>query len=158
MLIPRKLKHKKHFRAKVKGMVSRGDQLAFGKYGLKAETGGLLSSRQIEAARRAITRYIKRGGKVWIRIFPDRVVTRTSPETGMGGGKGSPDHFVARVLPGRIIFELEGVAPNVAQEAIRLASHKLSIKSRFIEKKAESPDLSRAKSREQGRRKTKTKG
>lgn len=134
MLFPRKLKHKKHFRAKIKGQVSRGDKLAFGKFGLKAETGGLLSSRQIEAARRAITRYIKRGGKVWIRIFPDRVVTRTSPETGMGGGKGAPDHFVAPVLPGRIIFEMDGVPRSLAHEALRLASHKLSIQTRFIEK------------------------
>lgn len=134
MLIPRKLKHRKHFRAKMPGVAQRGNQINFGKYALKAQERGWVTSRQIEAGRRAMTRYCKRGGKIWIRIFPDKVVTKTSDEVGMGGGKGSPDHFVAVVKPGRIVFELDGVAQDVAKEAMRLASRKLPVKTIFLTK------------------------
>ncbi|PIT97604.1 50S ribosomal protein L16 [Candidatus Berkelbacteria bacterium CG10_big_fil_rev_8_21_14_0_10_41_12] len=134
MLIPRKLKHRKHFRGKMPGVDIRGSEISFGKFAIKAIERGWISSRQIEAARRAMTRYCKRGGKIWIRIFPDKVVTATPAEVGMGGGKGSPDHFVAVVRPGRIIFEIDGVTEIVAREAMRLASHKLSVKTIFVEK------------------------
>lgn len=132
MLIPRKLKHRKHFRGKRSGISVRGSSLKFGQYGLKATSTNWVTSRQIEAARRAITRHIKRGGKVWIRIFPDKVVTATPPEIGMGGGKGSPDHFVAVVKPGRIIFELDGVGRHLASEAMALAAQKLPLKTKFM--------------------------
>lgn len=132
MLIPSKLKHRKQHRGRRRGNALRGNQLNFGDYGLKATNRGWLSSRQIEAARRSITRYIQRGGELWIRVFPDKPVTATSPETPMGSGKGSLDHFVAVIKPGRIVFELAGVPKSIAQEAFRLAAHKLSVKTRFI--------------------------
>lgn len=132
MLIPSKLKHRKQHRGRRRGNALRGNQLNFGEYGLKATSRGWLSSRQIEAARRSITRYIQRGGELWIRVFPDKPVTATSPETPMGSGKGSLDHFVAVIKPGRIVFELAGVPKSIAQEAFRLAAHKLSVKTRFI--------------------------
>lgn len=131
MLIPRKVKHRKQFRGKTKGLAWRGHDIVFGKYGLKALASGRITSRQIEAARRAITRYIKRGGKIWIRIFPDHPVTATPPEVGMGGGKGTVDHYVAKVYPGTIIFEMDGVSESVARSALRLASFKLPIKTKF---------------------------
>lgn len=134
MLIPKKSKHRKHFRGKMPGVDTRGSQISFGAFALKSQDRGWVSSRQIEAARRAMTRYCKRGGKIWIRIFPDKVVTSTPAEVGMGGGKGAPDHFVAVVRPGRIIFEIDGVTKEVAQEAMRLASHKLPVKTNFITK------------------------
>lgn len=134
MLIPRKLKHRKISRGKMRGISSRGSKISFGNFGLKALDRGWISARQIEAARRAITHYIRRGGKVWVRIFPDKPVTKTAAETGMGGGKGSLDHFVAVVLPGRILFEMGGINEEIAREALRLASHKLQIKTRFIKK------------------------
>lgn len=134
MLLPKKLKHRKHHRGKMAGNESRGTLLTFGSFGLKATSRGWVSSRQIEAARRAITRYIQRGGELWIRVFPDKTVTKSSPETPMGSGKGSLDHFVAVVKPGRILFELEGVAPEIAKESLRLAASKLSVKTRFINK------------------------
>lgn len=134
MLLPRKLKHRKAFRGKMAGLSARGFSIEFGNYGLKALQCGWITSRQIEAARRAMTRYIKREGQVWIRIFPDKPVTATPAETGMGGGKGSLDHFVAVVKPGRIIFEMAGIPKNVASEAMRLAAHKLPIKTKIIEK------------------------
>lgn len=137
MLIPKKLKHRKISRGKMRGVSSRGSELSFGNFGLKAMTCGWVSARQIEAARRAITHYIRRGGKVWIRIFPDKPVTKTAAETGMGGGKGSLDHFVAVVRPGRIIFEIGGISEELAQEAMRLASHKLQVKTRFIKKESQ---------------------
>lgn len=112
----------------------RGSQLNFGSLGLKAIDRGWLSSRQIEAARRAMTRHIRRGGKVWIRVFPDKVVTKTADEVGMGGGKGAPDHFVAVVRPGRILFEIDGVEPSLAKEALQLGANKLSVPTRVIEK------------------------
>ena len=134
MLIPKKLKYRKQQRDKMPGYDFRGAELNFGEYGLKALERGWISSRQIEAARRAITRYIKRGGQVWIRIFPDKPVTKTPDETPMGSGKGAVDHFVAVVRPGRIIFEITGVPLKIAEEALRLASHKLPIKCKFVSK------------------------
>jgi large subunit ribosomal protein L16 len=134
MLIPRKLKHRKVARGKMRGQANRGYTLAFGNYGLKSTGRAWVSARQIEAARRAITHYIRRGGEVWTRIFPDKPVTKTPAETGMGGGKGSLDHFVAVVTPGRILFELGGVSEEVAREALRLASHKLNIGTKFVKR------------------------
>lgn len=134
MLIPRKVKHRKHFRGKNRGKAVRGSTLSFGSFGLKAEGRGALSSRQIEAARRSITRFVKREGKLWIRIFPDKPVTKKGTEVGMGQGKGSVDHYVAVVKPGRILFEIDGISEEAAREAFRLAAHKLSIKVRFIKK------------------------
>ncbi|HZD59960.1 MAG TPA: 50S ribosomal protein L16, partial [Anaerolineae bacterium] len=119
-------------RGRMKGRAKGGDQIHFGDYGLQALEPGWITNRQIEAARIAMTRYIKRGGKVWITIFPDKPVTEKPAETRMGSGKGSPEHWVAVVKPGRILFELAGVAEPVAKEAIRLATHKLPIKCRFV--------------------------
>ena len=135
MLIPKKLKYRKHFRAKMPGIDERGSVLAFGKFGIKSTERSWLSSRQIEAARRAMTRHCKRGGKIWIRIFPDKVVTKTPDEVGMGGGKGTPDHFVAVVRPGKIIFEMDGVNHETAKEALKLGASKLPVKTVFIIKK-----------------------
>jgi len=134
MLMPKKLKHRKVSRGKMRGEATRGAEISFGHYGLKSLGRGWISARQIEAARRAMTRYIKRGGSVWIRIFPDKPVTGTPPETGMGGGKGGLDHFVAVVKPGRVLFEMDGVAEPVAREAFRLASHKLQVETKFVKK------------------------
>jgi large subunit ribosomal protein L16 len=135
MLMPRKLKHRKVARGKMKGISNRGCELSFGKYGLKSQGRGWVSARQLESARRAITHYIKRGGEVWVRVFPDKPITKTAAETGMGGGKGSLDHFVAVVLPGRIIFEMDGISEEIAREALRLGSQKLSIQTSFIKRK-----------------------
>jgi len=132
MLIPRKLKHRKQFRGKMGGVDIRGSQISFGKFALKCVERGWVTSRQIEAARRAMTRYVKRGGKIWIRIFPDRVVTKTADEVGMGGGKGAPDHFVATVKPGRILFEMDGVDAKTAQAAMTLAASKLPMQTVFL--------------------------
>ena len=135
MLMPKKVKHRKiHRGGEVRGIATKGTEVSFGSFGLKATTGGLISARQIEAARRAMTRYIKRGGKIWIRIFPDKPMTKKGDETPMGKGKGSVDHFVAKVKQGRMLFEMDGVAVDLAKEAMRLASHKLSVKSKFVEK------------------------
>ena len=134
-MMPRKVKHRKiHRGGAIKGTVSRGDKISFGKFGLKAVTGGLISARQIEAARRAMTRYIQRGGKIWIRIFPDKPMTASGAETPMGKGKGAVDHYVAKVKPGKMMFEMEGVERDVAKRAMELASYKLSVKTKFIEK------------------------
>lgn len=132
MLMPKKLKHRKVSRGTMTGKVNRGYSLSFGSYGLKALSCGWLSAREIEAARRAMTRYIKRGGAVWIRVFPDKPVTQKAAEVGMGGGKGSLDHFVAVVRPGQMLLEMAGVTEPVAKEALRLASHKLRVKTKFI--------------------------
>lgn len=132
--MPKKMKFRKQQRGKRRGLAKRGADISFGKYGLKATETGWVSARQIEAGRRAITRYIKRGGEVWIRIFPDKPVTATSAETPMGSGKGAVDHFVAVVKAGRIIYELDGVPYDIAKEAMRLASHKMSVKTSFISK------------------------
>ena len=134
MLEPKKQKHRREFRFRsaLKGKSYKGTRVCFGKYGLKAMTAGEITSRQIEAARRAMTRYIKRGGKIWIPIFPHRPITRKASEVPMGSGKGAPDHFVATVKPGRIIFEMEGVETEIAKEAMKRASHKLPVKCKFI--------------------------
>lgn len=134
MLMPKKLKHRKQFRAHIKDVSYRGNKINFGSFALKALESNHLTSRQIEAARRAMTRYIKRGGQVWIRVFPDRPYTMQPAETGMGGGKGSLDHFVAVVDAGRIIFEMDGVPKDIAKEALRLAAHKLPMHTKFIVK------------------------
>ena len=132
MLMPKKVKWRKHQRGRNRGKAYRGSKLSFGTYGLRAIQPAWITSRQIEAARVAITRHVKRGGKVWIRIFPDKPVTIKPAETRMGKGKGAPEYWVAVVKPGRIMFELEGVTFDVAKEAMRLASHKLPIKTKFI--------------------------
>lgn len=134
MLLPKRLKHRKQQRGKRAGLDLRGSSLSFGAWGLKSLDRGWVNSREIEAARRAITRYMKRGGQVWIRVFPDKPVTKASPETPMGSGKGALDHFVAVVRPGRIIFEIGGVDESTAREALRLGAHKLSMKTRLIRK------------------------
>lgn len=134
MLMPKKLKHRKAFRGKRRGTASRGTTLAYGRFGLKSLGRNWVTARQIEAARRAITREIKRGGAVWIRIFPDKPVTAQPAETGMGGGKGALDHFVAVVRPGQMLFEMDGVSEEVAREALRLAGAKLSVKTTFVKK------------------------
>lgn len=134
MLMPKRVKHRKAHRGRMKGRASRGTEVAFGEYGLQALEPSWVTSRQIEAARRAIVRHVKRRGKLWIRIFPDKPVTAKPAETRMGGGKGSLDHWVAVVKPGRVIFEIAGVGEDVAREAMRLASHKLPLKTQFISK------------------------
>ncbi len=132
MLMPKRSKHRKVHRGSRGGLAQRGNSVAFGEFGLQALEAGWIDSRQIESARRTITRYIKRGGKVWIRIFPDKSVTAKPAETRMGSGKGSPDHWVAVIRPGRVLFELAGVRPEVAAEAMRLAGHKLPLRTAFI--------------------------
>ena len=133
--MPKKVKFRKHQRGgKITGNAKRGGELSFGSAGLKAMEAGLISARQIEAARRAITRYIQRGGKIWIRIFPDKPMTKKGDETPMGKGKGSVDHFVAVVKPGRIMFEMDGVAPTIARQALKLAAAKLSVKTKIEER------------------------
>ena len=132
MLMPKRVKHRKEQRGRMRGMAKGGSKLSFGEYGLQSVEPGWVTSRQIEAARIALTRYIKRGGKVWINIFPHKPVTKKPAETRMGSGKGVPDHWVAVVKPGKIMFELAGVSSEIAQEAMRLASHKLAIKTKFI--------------------------
>jgi len=134
MLLPKKVKHRKWHKSagQKKGFAVRGSSLSFGSWGLKAMTGGRLSSRQIEAARRAMTRHIQRGGKIWIRVFPDKPITRKGAETPMGHGKGSVEFFVAPILPGRIIFEIDGVTEELAKEALLRAAHKLPVKTRII--------------------------
>lgn len=132
MLLPKKVKHRKVQRGRMSGKVKGGSQVHFGDYGLKAVEPGWITNRQIEAARIAITRHIKRGGRVWINIFPDKPVTEKPAETRMGSGKGSPEHWVAVVKPGRVLFELAGVTEPVAREAMRLASHKLPLQCQFV--------------------------
>lgn len=134
MLQPKKVKHRKWQRGRTRGIETRGTELAFGAYGLKALEASWITARQIEAARRAMTRYVQRGGKIWIRIFPDKPVTKKPPEVTLGGGKGAVDHYVSPVRPGRILFEMDGVGPAAAEEAMRLAAHKLPIKTRFVKK------------------------
>ncbi len=132
MLAPKRVKYRRQQRGRMKGKAYRGSTLAFGDYALQALEPAWITAQQIEAARVAITRHVKRGGKVWIRIFPDKPVTKKPAETRMGKGKGSPEYWVAVVKPGRILYELSGVAPDVAKEALRLASMKLPIKTRFL--------------------------
>ena len=132
MLMPRKVKHRKQHRGHRRGLAKGGTEVHFGDYGLLALEGAWITNRQIESARVAITRHIRRGGKVWINIFPDKPVTQKPAETRMGSGKGNPEHWVAVVKPGRVMFELSGVPEPTAREAMRLAMHKLPIKTRFV--------------------------
>ena len=132
MLVPKRVKHRRQHRGRMKGKAIRGTEITFGEYGLMALEPAWITNRQIEAARVALTRYIKRGGKVWVKIFPDKPVTAKPAETRMGSGKGAPEKWVAVVKPGRIMFELAGVNVETAQEAMRLASHKLPIKTKFV--------------------------
>ena len=132
MLMPRKVRHRKTQRGRLTGMAKGGTRLAFGEFGIQALEPGWLTNRQIEAARIAMTRHIKRGGKVWIRIFPDKPITKKPAETRMGKGKGSPESWVAVVKPGRVLFELEGVTREIAEKAMALAAAKLSVKTKFV--------------------------
>ncbi len=135
MLMPKRVKHRKQQRGRRNGVAIRGSNISFGEYGLKAMEQGWITNRQIEAARIAITRHIRRGGKVWIRIFPDKPVTVKPAETRMGKGKGSPEYWVAVVKPGRVMFEIEGISEEAAREAMRLAGHKLPIRTKFVERR-----------------------
>ncbi len=134
MLIPKKLKHRKHHRGRTKGKASAGTEISFGNFALKALESSWVTARQIEAARRAMTRYVQRGGKIWIRVFPDKPVTLHGNESPMGGGKGAVDHFVAVVKRGKVLFEMDGVTAAQAKEAMRLASYKLPVKTKFLVK------------------------
>ena len=137
MLMPKRVKFRRVQRGRLKGRATRGNTITNGLYGLVALEPAWITSNQIEAARIAMTRYIRRGGKVWIKIFPDKPITEKPAETRMGSGKGSPEYWVAVVKPGRIMFEMDGVAPEIAREAMRLASHKLPIKCKFVTKETE---------------------
>ena len=132
MLVPKRVKHRREFRGKMRGEAKGGKEVAFGEYGLQATTSHWITNRQIEAARIAMTRYVKRGGKVWIKIFPDKPVTAKPAETRMGSGKGSLEYWVAVVKPGRVLFEISGVPEDVAREALRLATHKLPCKCKVV--------------------------
>ena len=138
MLMPKRVKHRKTMRGRMTGKAQRGNFLAYGEFGIVATQPGWITSNQIEAARQAMTRHTKRGGQVWIKIFPDKPVTEKPAETRMGSGKGSPEYWVAVVKPGRVLFEVAGVPEETAREALRLASHKLPLKTKFI-KRAEKP-------------------
>ena len=139
MLSPRRTKFRKQQRGRMKGVAKGGTTLNFGDFALQAQEPSWITSRQIEASRRAMTRYIRRGGKIWIRVFPDKPVTMRAAETRMGSGKGSPEYWVAVVKPGRILFEIAGVPEPTAREAMRLASHKLPIKTKFISRSEQEP-------------------
>lgn len=134
MLVPKRVKFRRPHRGTMKGKATRGNTVAYGEYGLQALEASWITNRQIEAARIALTRYIKRGGQVWIKIFPDKPVTAKPAETRMGSGKGSPEYWVAVVKPGRIMFEIAGIPEEIAREALRLASHKLPIKTKFVKR------------------------
>ena len=134
MLMPKKVKFRKMMKGRMAGKAYRGSRVAFGEYGLKAIEPGWVSNRQIESARVAITRHVKRGCKVWIRVFPDKPLTKKPAETRMGKGKGAPESWVAVVKPGKILYEMSGVDENIAKEALRLASHKLSVATRFVKR------------------------
>lgn len=134
MLLPKRTKFRKIRKGKIRGVATSGNYIAFGDYALQSQEGERITSRQIEASRQAMTRYIKRGGKIWIRIFPHIAVTRKPQDVKMGSGKGSPEFFVAKVRPGTILFEMQGVTEEVAREAMRLAAHKLPVKTKFLVK------------------------
>jgi len=134
MLMPKKVKFRKVQRGRMTGKAWRGSSISFGEYALKAMECGWITSRQIEAARIAMTRFIKRGGKVWIRLFPDKPITKKPAETRMGKGKGAPEEWVAVIRPGKILFEMEGVGPEIAQEAMRLAAHKIPMRTKFVKR------------------------
>ena len=131
-MMPKKVKHRKQMKGRMTGSAQRGSLISFGEYGLKTLEPGWITDRQIEAARIAMTRHVKRGGKIWIRMFPDKPITKKPAETRMGKGKGAPDHWVAVVKPGRILYEIEGVSEELAREAMRLAAQKLPIKCKFV--------------------------
>jgi len=135
MLAPKKVKYRKQHKGRIYGLAQRGSTLSFGDFGLKSLDRGLITAREIEAARVALTRHVKRGGKIWVRIFPDKPMTKKPAETRMGKGKGSPEYWAAVVRPGRMLFEMEGVPRETAQEALRLASHKLSVSTQFCERR-----------------------
>lgn len=137
MLLPKRVKYRRVHRGRLTGKATRGNTLAYGEFGLQALEPAWITSNQIEAARIAMTRYIKRGGQVWIKIFPDKPITEKPAETRMGSGKGSPEYWVAVVKPGRVMFEIGGVSEELAREAMRLAMHKLPIKCKFVKKEAE---------------------
>jgi large subunit ribosomal protein L16 len=132
MLMPKKVKHRKMMKGRMTGKANRGAEISFGEYGLKALEPAWITDRQIEAARIAMTRHVKRGGKIWIRLFPDKPITKKPAETRMGKGKGAPEYWVAVVKPGRILYEIEGVPEDIAREAMRLAAQKLPIKVKFV--------------------------
>lgn len=134
MLMPRRTKHRKVFKGKIRGVATVGNEIAFGQYALQAQGHDRITSRQIESSRQAMTRYVKRGGKIWIRIFPHTSVSRKPQDVKMGSGKGNPEFFVAKVRPGTILFEMQGVTEEVAREAMRLAAHKLPVKTKFLAK------------------------
>ena len=134
MLSPRKVKHRKSFKGSLTAKATAGTRIAFGKYALKSQGNTWMTARQIESARRAMTRYVKRGGKIWIRVFPARPVTRKGEQSTMGSGKGAVDHYVAIIKPGTILFEMDGIEESLAREAFRLAAHKLPVKTKFISK------------------------
>ena len=136
-LMPKRTKHRKVQKGRMRGKATRGNRVTDGEYGIQAVTAGLITSNQIEAARIAMTRYIKRGGKVWIKIFPDKPITKKPAETRMGKGKGAVEYWVAAVKPGRVMFEMAGVAEDVAREALRLAANKLSVKCKFVKRETE---------------------
>ena len=140
MLLPKRVKYRRVHRGRLTGKAMRGNTVTYGDYGLQATEPAWISSRQIEAARIAMTRYIKRGGQVWIKIFPDQPITQKPAETRMGSGKGSPEYWVAVVKPGRVMFEIGGVSEELAREAFRLASHKLPIKTKFVVKEKEAEE------------------
>ena len=142
MLSPKRVKFRKQFKGRMNGLSHTGNTVAFGTFGLQALEPGWVTSRQIEAARVALTRHIKRGGKVWIRIFPDKPITKKPAETRMGKGKGSPEMWVAVVKPGRVMFELEGVSPEIAQKAMALASAKMPVKTKFVVREEAHTDAS----------------
>jgi large subunit ribosomal protein L16 len=142
MLSPKRVKFRKMFKGRTRGHAQRGNSIAFGHYGLQALEPGWISNRQIEAARVALTRHIKRGGKVWIRIFPDKPITKKPAETRMGKGKGSPEGWVAVVKPGRVLFELEGVTPDIAQKAMALAAAKMPVRTKFVAREEAHTDAS----------------
>lgn len=142
MLSPKRVKFRKMFKGRMKGLAQRGNEVSFGEYGLQALEPGWVTNRQIEAARVALTRHIKRGGKVWIRIFPDKPITKKPAETRMGKGKGSPEGWVAVVKPGRMMFELEGVTPDIAKKAMALAAAKMGVKTKFVMREEAHTDAS----------------
>src|SRR5467141_5112459 len=142
MLAPKRVKFRKRFKGRTNGMATRGNTVAFGHYGLMSLDPGWITNRQIEAARVAVTREMKRGGKVWIRIFPDKPITKKPAETRMGKGKGNPEGWVAVVKPGRIMFELEGVTPEIGRKAMALAAAKIGVKSKFVEREEARTDAS----------------
>ncbi len=148
MLQPKRVKYRKSHKGHRRGKAQTGNRIVFGDFGLQALESAWVTSRQIEAARRAITHYIRRGGKIWIRVFPDKPVTKKAAETRMGGGKGSPDHWVAVVKPGRILFEMGGVGEEAARGAIRLASYKLPISTKFVLRETYVAPGSESKSKE----------